>query len=124
MLEQELEDLQKENSSLAAIINGQNVTSETMRTDCDKWREQFTREKKLTTELTNKLAQNVEAHDSYVRKLKEMHTKQLTDLQENEIKPCKNQIADLTSKLAKAQEQIRSCQQTKLTIENKYLRDM
>ena len=48
----------------------------------------------------------------------------MADLQENEIKLYKNQIADLTQKLSKAQEQVRSCHQTKLTIENKYLRDL
>jgi predicted RNase H-like nuclease (RuvC/YqgF family) len=39
LLEQELEDLQSENSGLAAMISGQNLSIEGLRSDCDRWRE-------------------------------------------------------------------------------------
>lgn len=39
MLEQELEQLQKENESLSQLISGQNSGMESLRIDCDKLRD-------------------------------------------------------------------------------------
>lgn len=88
--------MQKENLNLNRMIHAQNEAIESARTEIDNWREQYLKEKRSGIEQQEQHNLAVESHELAIRKLKEQHTKQIQDIQENELKPLQAKLSELT----------------------------